>query len=431
MPVRNFIRRRNYHYSTLSNWSSIAHFAKPVATRCYSAGSGYLEFQRFHRDLRELAFVSKLGEGGFGGVMLARHKTTGLLYSVKISEEDDDDTDPCTPPRKLSVEDRIALFHPFIVRMINCFNVAEKRRRVAIFDFVRGPDLSRLISHTPQHLRKHAAFYTSQLVLALEHLRKQGVLHRDLKPENILMCEDGYLKVVDFGLAVKSSSSSSNNNFLQKATRIVNMKTAGGGRNDMTQIPAAVTATTPTPTTTPTFAGTVAYASPEMILSGDDRYTDWWALGVLLYQMLHLGKHPFQSSRNMSTSQVIMKIVSGAEVRLPEDSDKNFCDVIRGLLCKDVKQRMEFVGRIKEATFFEQIDWQALENKRSKAPIVDLSSLPEYKKSLLSEHLRRYGQNMSQTNSAEPEDELIERRNRSKNLYDKEARTLLDSGILW
>jgi len=136
-------------------------------------------------------------------------------------------------------------------------------------------------------------------------------------------------------------------------------------------------------------------------------------------------------NEELQWDQVIMKIVSGAEVRLPEDSDKNFCDVIRGLLCKDVKQRMEFVGRIKEATFFEQIDWQALENKRSKAPIVDLSSLPEYKKSLLSEHLRRYGQNMSQTNGAEPEDELIERRNRSKNLYDKEARTLLDSGILW
>mmetsp|Transcript_29988 Transcript_29988/g.41788 ORF Transcript_29988/g.41788 Transcript_29988/m.41788 type:complete len:239 (-) Transcript_29988:625-1341(-) len=208
MTARYFIRSRSNHYRLLSNWSSIACFTQSVATRCYSAGTNYLEYQRLHHDLRELSFVTKLGEGGFGGVMLVRHKTTGMLYSVKISEEDED---PCL--RKLSVEDRIALFHPFIVRMRNCFDVREKRRRVQVFDFVRGPDVRRLMSHAPEHLRRHAAFYISQLVLALEHLGKQGVSHRDLKPENILMCEDGYLKVADLGFAVKSSSSSSSSSW--------------------------------------------------------------------------------------------------------------------------------------------------------------------------------------------------------------------------
>lgn len=45
-----------------------------------------------------------------------------------------------------------------------------------------------------------AAFYLSEIVVALEHLHKQGIIYRDLKPENILLDARGHVKLTDFGL---------------------------------------------------------------------------------------------------------------------------------------------------------------------------------------------------------------------------------------
>ena len=82
--------------------------------------------------------------------------------------------------------------------------------------------------------------------------RPQGVIHRDLKPENMLICSDGYLKLTDFGFA----------------------KQIGNRR-------------------TYSLCGTPEYCAPELYKrSGHGRPADWWALGVLLYEMLS-GFSPF------------------------------------------------------------------------------------------------------------------------------------------
>jgi len=214
-----------------------------------------------HQDLADLRFVSQLGRGGFGSVTLVRQKRTGLLYSIKV-------TDPREMGKKdLQLSDRIDLHHPFIVRMRKSLEI-ESGKQLAIFDFVRGPELRHLIHAAPSLVRENAPFYLSQLVLALDYLSDSGIQHRDLKPENILMCEKGYLKLADFGLAVKSSQSDPS-------------------------------------TDKKSFAGTLAYSSPEMILSGNDVAADYWSLGVIAFEML-TSFHPFQGEGQgeSSTSEV-------------------------------------------------------------------------------------------------------------------------------
>lgn len=90
-----------------------------------------------------------------------------------------------------------------------------------------------------------ALFYTTEIVLTLEYLHNKQIAYRDLKPENMLIAADGHLKITDFGFAKK----------------VVDK--------------------------TFTLCGTPEYLAPEIILShGHNHGVDWWALGVLLYEML-------------------------------------------------------------------------------------------------------------------------------------------------
>ena len=88
--------------------------------------------------------------------------------------------------------------------------------------------------------------------MALGHLHKNGYIHRDLKLENIMIQEDGYVKLIDFGLS----------KFLEA--------------NKYTS----------------TIAGTVMYMAPEILNEEHDKNADWWSVGCLMYELL-LGVTPF------------------------------------------------------------------------------------------------------------------------------------------
>src|SRR5262249_26424394 len=117
----------------------------------------------------------------------------------------------------------------------------------------------------------------TQVASALAGAHEVGVVHRDIKPENIMMRRDGYVKVLDFGLA----------------------KLAFGA--------AALEADAPTVTTEPNvLRGTLHYMSPEQARGLDvDAPTDIWSLGVVLYEMA-AGRAPFQSD---TASHLILSIL--------------------------------------------------------------------------------------------------------------------------
>lgn len=165
--------------------------------------------------------------------------------------------------------------HPFLVSMQFVFQ--RQYRVYFVMDFMPGGELFHYMHNERRFTQEKVCFYVAQIVLALQHLHNSKILYRDLKPENILMGADGYLKLSDFGLAKQATTSN-------------------------------------------TFCGTPEYIAPEVLQNtSHDHTADWWALGILTYEML-TGVPPFyDKNRN-----VMFLNIEKAPVRWPEHQMHGF-----------------------------------------------------------------------------------------------------------
>jgi serine/threonine protein phosphatase PrpC len=149
------------------------------------------------------------------------------------------------------------LKHPFILRIVP---VEEKSRPYIVMEFLQGQTLRSVMQSTGRMPVQDALKIASRICDALEYLHSQQVIHRDLKPENIMLCDDGSIRIMDFGIA----------------------KAAGLRRLTFAGFSASM--------------GTPDYMAPEQIKGkrGDAR-TDIYSLGAMLYEMV-TGTTPFEGN---------------------------------------------------------------------------------------------------------------------------------------
>mmetsp|Transcript_73428 Transcript_73428/g.153268 ORF Transcript_73428/g.153268 Transcript_73428/m.153268 type:complete len:348 (+) Transcript_73428:197-1240(+) len=276
--------------------------------------------------LEDFEMLDTLGTGTFGRVRLCKQRSTGKHFALKVLKKSEvirlKQVEHVMSEKKILCQ----LNHPFIVRLGGAFQ--DTTNLYMILELVIGGELF-------SHLRKAGRFsnettrvYAAQIVLALHHLHEKGIVYRDLKPENLLLDERGYIKITDFGFAKE----------VQDRTW--------------------------------TLCGTPEYLAPEIIQSkGHGKAVDWWALGILVYEML-AGYPPFYDENPFGIYQ---KILLG-KVEYPRHFDTQAKDLIRKLLQPDRSKRLGNLkggaDDVRKHKWFKGIEWDGLLRRQSPPPIV-------------------------------------------------------------
>ena len=280
-------------------------------------------------ELDDFQIMKVLGRGTFGKVCLVQYKPTKEYYAMKSLKKDvllDMDQVQSTILEKKILQ---SLDHPFLVGMVFCFQTEE--RIYFIMPFIRGGELFQHLRTEKFFKEDKARFYAASMGIALEYLHNHGIVYRDIKPENILIGEDGYLKLIDFGMA----------------------KMLKGNEKAMS------------------FCGTPEYLAPEIITGeGHNRAADWWSYGILLFEML-CGIPPFYCEN----TERMYDLITNAELRFPKriQLSENAKDLIKKLLIKKQDKRLgveKGFEEIKSHPFFQGFDFNALLAKKLEAPFI-------------------------------------------------------------
>lgn len=289
----------------------------------------YEQVKKRHLMPKDFKILKMIGKGTFGKVYQVRKQDTKRIYAMKVLSKKEiikrKEVDHTIGERNILVQTQ----SPFLVGLK--FSFQTDLDLYLIVDYKSGGELFYHLQKEGRFPEPRAKFYIAELTLALEHLHKYNIIYRDLKPENILLDATGHVALCDFGLSKANLDNGE---------------------------------------TTNTFCGTTEYLAAEVLLDekGYTKSVDWWALGVLLWEMV-CGWSPFYDE---DTQQMYKNICFG-KIKFPRgvitEEGKQF---VKGLLNRNPRYRLggspRDAAEVKEHAFFDTISWEDLAAKRIEPP---------------------------------------------------------------
>uniref|UniRef100_A0A0R3VTT5 protein kinase C n=1 Tax=Taenia asiatica TaxID=60517 RepID=A0A0R3VTT5_TAEAS len=261
-----------------------------------------------------------IGRGSYAKVFQVEYKPTSKIYAMKVIKKeiitDEEDIDWVQTEKHVF---EIASNHPFL--------------------FINGGDLMYHMQRQCRLHEDHAKFYAAEICIAMNFLHERQIVYRDLKLDNVLMDLEGHIKLTDYGMCKEGISETN---------------------------------------LTSTFCGTPNYIAPEILRSESYSFSvDWWALGVLMFEMVS-GRSPWEgigSSNNpdQNTEEYLFQVILTKPIRYPRSISVKASNILQRFLNKDPTERLGCAPNsnfadIQNQPFFASIDWVALEQKRVQPP---------------------------------------------------------------
>jgi len=247
--------------------------------------------------LQDFDLIRVIGRGSYAKVLLVRLKKNDQMYAMKVVKKDlvhdDEDIDWVQTEKHVFEQ---ASSNPFLVGLHSCFQTTS--RLFLVIEYVNGGDLMFHMQRQRKLPEEHARFYAAEICIALNFLHERGIIYRDLKLDNVLLDADGHIKLTDYGMCKE-----------------------GLGPGD----------------TTSTFCGTPNYIAPEILRGEEYGFSvDWWALGVLMFEMM-AGRSPFDiitDNPDMNTEDYLFQVILEKPIRIPRFLSVKASHVLKGFLNK-------------------------------------------------------------------------------------------------
>nr|AML76676.1 putative LOV domain-containing protein [Limnanthes douglasii] len=296
--------------------------------------------------LKHFKPVKPLGSGDTGSVHLVELCGTDLLFAMKAMDKGvmlnrNKVHRACAEREILDMMD-----HPFLPALYASFQT--KTHICLITDYCPGGELFLLLDRQPRKVLKEDSvrFYAAEVVVALEYLHCQGIIYRDLKPENVLLQSNGHVCLTDFDLSCLTSC---------KPQLLIPDQAEKKKHHKTRQAPIFMAEPM---RASNSFVGTEEYIAPEIIAgAGHTSAVDWWALGILLYEMLY-GYTPFRGKTRQKTFANILQ----KDLKFPASIPVSLAakQLIYRLLHRDPKNRLgsrEGANEVKKHPFFKNANW--------------------------------------------------------------------------
>src|SRR5213596_2125598 len=265
--------------------------------------------------LGHYSIESLIGVGGMGEVYLARDERLGRKAALKLLP-DSLTTDQTQLSRfKNEARSASALNHPNILTVYEIG--AESDRLFIATEFIEGITLRASIACS--RMNPHAAVEIAmQVASALTAAHEAGVVHRDIKPENIMLRPDGYVKVLDFGIAKVTEQRLASDNHTSETTAVLQTRLG-------------------------LVLGTAHYMSPEQARGQKvDARSDIWSLGVVLYEMV-TGSPPFRGETPSDCIAAILTAEPAPLSSISPDVPAKLESILQKALRKNTDERYQTI----------------------------------------------------------------------------------------
>jgi serine/threonine protein kinase len=253
--------------------------------------------------------IEKIGAGGMGIVYKAEDIKLGRNVALKFLPDEISGNQQLLRRFQREARTTSALNHPHILTV---YEIGEDKGTLFIAtELVEGRTLRDLL-HDALPCDQALAF-AKQILEALSSAHRAGVVHRDLKPENIMVRPDGYIKLLDFGLA-----------------KLLPSPPAGLGENTDVDL-----------TTSGQMVGTVRYMSPEQILGESiDHRSDLFSFAIILYEMV-CDRHPWQGTSAVDILHAILHEEPQSISQSTVKACKNLPQILEKALQKNPSNRYQ------------------------------------------------------------------------------------------